>query len=80
VRAFPCAHEMLVELRDFVLFSSKYDVSFVARSDQGKDQLTPLVACVFSGMLCCDGIAMVVRGLYICSSADPKSLGVRGIG
>jgi hypothetical protein len=71
---------MHVELRDFVLFSSKYIVSLVVCADEGKDQLTPLVACVFSGMLCCIGMEMLVRGLYICSSADPKSLGVRGIG
>lgn len=71
---------MHVELRDFVLFSSKQYVSLVVSVGERKDQLTPLVACVFSGMLCCIGMTMLVRGLYICSSADPKSLGVRGIG
>lgn len=75
---------MRVGLRGFVLFSSTSVVSnhFLSEKAMGEGniRLTPLVACVFSGMLCCIGIATVMRGLYICSSADPKSLGVRGMG
>jgi len=84
VHAFLFVPGMHVEQLDSELFVAGFkvrDSSRIYQSGHCGFKLTPLVACVFSGAVCDMGIAIADLGLYSgASSAEPKSLGVSGIG